>query len=382
MLVQTVGLVIVPVAALLDEVDAVALCASGLVTGMAGALVGPAQRALVADLADLSAAMGGRLTAGQWLVWQDLAQRVSMIFAAPVGAWLVVAWGAQPLLWCETVLFLLGAATMLAVPAVDGLLIEREPDHEDTSDCPGTVVSVRAALSTHPEIAAGILLAGVGGLCWFGFSLGLAVLGFELGMPGALIAAGMCGYGGASIVTTLLAPVVMNRLPRTATMLTAWVVLGLAFVVIPMVAPRLVAIAIVAAMGGAAMPWGIAALNALISEQTTGAERRAAFTAEAVFHSGGTSVGLLIGGAIIGWAGAGRVLTATGIVQVVAAVASMFLVRRTRRTTHDHSRHERSGHGGSQRRLRKLIQLAICGAHSAGHRGQPCVACSPSAGRA
>lgn len=67
---------------------------------------------------------------------------------------------------------------------------------------------------------------------------------------------------------------------------------------------------------------GIAALNALISEQTDGPERRAAFTAETVLRSGGISLGLLAGGALIGWAGSEAVLLATGLLQIAAAVGA------------------------------------------------------------
>lgn len=320
MLMQALGLVIVPIASVFDVVGAVALCLSGLVTGVAGALLAPAQRAIVADLADAGTEMGAPSTAPQWLVWQDLAHRISMIFAPPAGAWLVVVWGAQPLLWLESALFLLGALAMLAVPSTD----RRSADLDEKGAAShGTAISFLGVLQSHPQIAVGIVLAGIGGLCWFGFSLGLAVLGYELGMPGVLIAAGMSGYGFASIITTFLIPTVINRLPRMPMMVTAWSVLGLTFVSIPLVAPSLVGIAAVAAVGGAAMPWGIAALNALISEQTNGAERRAAFAAETVLHSGGASLGLLFGGAVIGWAGAGPVLIATGLIQILAALVGL-----------------------------------------------------------
>ncbi|MER7015037.1 MFS transporter [Saccharopolyspora sp. NPDC000359] len=323
--VNAAGLAVVPLAALVDQVGAVALCASGLVTGAAGALLGPAERSLVSDLADEHVARGGQSGAARWLAWQDLAHRVSMIFAPPAGAWLVAVWGSGPLLWCETVVVVLSALAVLAVPTAQRT--RHEEQHDDTA---GAVRrgSVLGALRSHPEVAAGILMAGVGGLCWFGFTLGLAVLGFEHGMPGALIAAGMSGYGTASVAASLLVPVVIDRLPKVAAMVASWVVLGTVFVVLPAVAPNLIGVAVVAAVGGAATPWGIAALNALISGRTSGAERRAAFTAETVLHSGGVSVGLLIGGALIGLAGAGPVLVVTGVVQVVAALAGAWKTRR------------------------------------------------------
>jgi len=326
MLVQAAGLAVVPGAALVGQVGALALCASGLATGVAGALLGPGQRALVADLADADTAGGGAWTAARWLAWQDLAHRVSMIFAPPAGAWLVVNWGALPLLWCETVVVLTGAAAMLAVPAAGHTSAGGAPDGVTASQ-PGSISAI-AVLRSNPQLAIAIGMAGVGGVCWFGFSLGLAVLGVELGRPGALIAAGMTGYGAASVATSFLIPVVIDRLPRRGTMVTSWAVLGLSFLALPAVAPNLVAVALVAAAGGAAMPWGLSALSALISEQTAGAQRRAAFTAETVLHSGGTSLGLLVGGAIIGWAGAGPVLVATGVLQIVAATAGLLLWRR------------------------------------------------------
>lgn len=331
MLVQAVGLAIVPGAALVGKIGVIALCASGLVTGVAGALLGPAQRALISDLADADTAEGGVSSAPRWLAMQDLAHRISMIFAPPAGAWLVVSWGALPLLWCETVVLIAGAATMLAVPAAGQKVPARLAGESHAEAESQATVSAIAVLRAHPQVASGIIMAGVGGVCWFGFSLGLAILGAELGMPGALIAAGMSGYGVASVVASFLIPVVIDKLPPMITMVISWVVLGLTFVVLPAATPNLVAVAIVAGVGGTAMPWGIAALNALISRQTTGAERRAAFTAQTVAHAGGTSGGLLIGGAIIGWVGAGHVLIATGVIQMLAAVAGVLLVSRLRR---------------------------------------------------
>lgn len=316
--VNAAGLAVVPVASLMGQVGAVALCVSGLVTGVAGALLGPAERSLVSDLADEHVARGGRTGPARWLAWQDLAHRISMIFAPPAGAWAVIMMGAGSLLWCKTAVVALAAIAFLAVPA-------RRTHHEDQGSVqgeatPGRPVSALAVLRSRPQVAAGVLMAGVGGVCWFGFSLGLAVLGVEHDMPGALIAAGMSGYGAASVAASLLVPVVIDRLPRMTAMLFSWIVLGGVFVALPLVVPSLAGIAVVSAVGGAAMPWGITALNALISEQTHGPERRAAFTAETVLHSGGTSLGLLAGGALIGWAGSEVALLTTGLLQIAAAI--------------------------------------------------------------
>lgn len=228
-------------------------------------------------------------------------------------------WGADALLWCETAVVALAATALLAVPAGRATHQEDQGGVQEEAT-PGRPVSALAVLRSRPQVAAGVLMAGVGGVCWFGFSLGLAVLGVEHDMPGALIAAGMSGYGAASVAASLLVPVVIDRLPRMTAMLFSWVVLGAVFGALPLVTPSLAGVAVVAAVGGAAMPWGIAALNALISEQTHGPERRAAFTAETVLHSGGASLGLLVGGALIGWAGSEAVLLTTGFLQIAAAV--------------------------------------------------------------
>ncbi|NAZ75408.1 MFS transporter, partial [Kineococcus sp. T13] len=350
MVVQAAGLAVVPVAAASGRLGALALCASGLVTGAAGALLGPAQRGLVADLADLADRAdragagtadgagrrggGGRASAPRWLAWQDLAHRVSMVFAPPAGAWLLLTWGAEPLLWCESAVVLLGALALLTVPASGAPEpASTEPASTEPASpgpaSPGPAAgSTAAVLREHPELAAGMLMAAVGGLCWFAFTLGLSVLGVETGRPGALVAAGLSGYGAASVAASLLTPLLVDRLPRLGTMAASWALLGLAFAALPLAAPDLLPIALVAAVGGAAMPWSIAALNALISEQTRGAQRRAVFTAETVLHSGGVSVGLLVGGSIIGWAGATPVLLAAGAAQLLTAAAGLLLGRR------------------------------------------------------
>lgn len=322
MALNAVGMALVPAATSSGHLGATVLGASGLVTGAAAALLGPAERSLVSDLADEHVRRGGRTGPARWLAWQNLAHRVSMVFAPPAAAWAVTVWGAAPLLWCETVVVGVAAVALLAVPGV--------PAPAQDRIVPAAVrgVSAVAVLRRHPDIAAGVAMAGVAGACWFGFSLGLTVLGTERGRPGQLLAAGMSGYGLASVLASLVVPFAIQRVPQTLAMSSAWLTLGGAFVLLPLAAPSLVGVACAAAVGGAATPWGIAALNAAISSRTHGADRRAAFTAETVLHSGGTSVGLLLGGAVIGWVGAGTVLVAAGTAQAVAAVVGAGWARR------------------------------------------------------
>lgn len=321
LVIQVAGLVLVPVAAMSDAVDAVVLCASGLVTGATGALLAPAQRALTADLADgIGPGVGAKA-----LAWQDLAHRSSMIFAPPLGAWLLLAWGAVPLLWCEAAAVAIAAAAMLTVPPAAPA--GPPGGGSDSSAAPTASgadrVTIREVLRGDPELAVGLVLAGVGGVTWFAFPLGLALLGAELERPGQIVAAAMSGYGAATVGASFLVPLLVNRVPRLLSILVSWAVLGLSFVLFPLAGANLVAVTAVAVLGGVTIPFGVAALNALVTERTTGEARRAAFTAETVLHHGGASVGLLLGGAIIGAFGAGPVLVVTGLLQVAAVIAAL-----------------------------------------------------------
>lgn len=357
--VQVLGLVMVPVAAATVGVGAVVLCATGLVTGTTSAMLAPAQRALTADLAELSG--NGPDIGARALAWQDLAHRSSMIFAPPLGAWLLVVWGAEPLLWCEAAAVALSAVAMLTVPGASsrrsslsrpGGVSTSSTDEEGSTDEDRSTSgsdepspSIRAVLRQHPDLAVGIWLAGIGGVTWFAFTLGLTLLGAELDRPGELVAAGMAGYGAATVGLSFVVPLVVHRVPRIPAIVVSWVVFGLAYLALPLAAPNLLAVALVSAVGGVTMPFGIAALNALIVERTTGAERRTAFTAETVLHSGGASAGLLVGGALIGAFGAGPVLVVTGLVQVVAAVVAVLWLRRQRVLAADGADQVRDGRG-------------------------------------
>ncbi|GAB4086775.1 hypothetical protein GCM10028784_34050 [Myceligenerans cantabricum] len=332
LLTQAAGLALVPVAAATTGVNAVVLCATGFVTGATGALLAPAQRSLTADLADdVAPGVGAKA-----LAWQDMAHRSSMIFAPPLGAWLLVVWGAMPLLWCEAVAVGLAAVAMVRVPgagraAAPGARAPSPPSDSGTEHDPRDSATVRDVLRGDRDLAIGILLAGVAGITWFAFPLGLALLGAELDRPGQIVAAGMSGYGAATVGVSFVVPLVIDRVPRMLAILASWAMLGFSFLLFPLAAPDLVAVAAVAALGGITIPFGIAALNALITERTTGAARRAAFTAETVLHSGGASAGLLVGGAIIGTFGAGPVLVVTGLIQVAAVLAALPLLGRERR---------------------------------------------------
>jgi MFS family permease len=303
---QALGYLNVAVAATLGTLTVVHLCLSGLIVGAATSVGGPATRAMLADLGDRI----GTGVAVRALAWQDLAHRVSMVAGPPVAAWVVTLHGAMPLMWADTLAVLLAAVLVAgvgryAVRQRSGRAIPRR---------------VREVLRAHPVVADGIAMAAVGWFWWFAFALGLAILGAETGRPGQLIAAGMAGYGVGSLAGSATTPMVVAWLPRVPTMVTGWIVLGATFMILPWLDGSLLALALASAIGGFVTPFGIAALNAVITEHTSGEERRTAFAAQHVAGSGGSSVGMLTGGAVIAVLGAENTMHVAGVVLVAVPV--------------------------------------------------------------
>jgi len=315
--VQALGYVTVAVAATLDTLTVVHLCLSGLIVGAATSVGGPATRAMLADLGDRI----GPGVAVRALAWQDLAHRISMVASPPVAAWVVTRHGAMPLMWADTIAVLLAAA-----------LVARVGRYALRQESAGAVPRrAREVLRAHPVVADGIAMAAVGWFWWFAFALGLAILGSETGRPGQLVAAGMAGYGMGSLAGSATAPLVVTRLPRVPTMVTGWIVLGATFTALPWLDGSLLALALASAVGGFVTPFGLAALNAVITEQTSGEDRRTAFAAQHVAGSGGSSLGMLTGGALIAVLGAENTMHVAGVVLIavpVVLVARTLLPRR------------------------------------------------------
>lgn len=314
LVVQALGYAIVAVAATLDSLNIVHLCLGGLIAGAATSVGGPATRAMLADLGDRI----GPGVAVRALAWQDFAHRVAMVAGPPVAAWVVTRHGAMPLMWADTIAVLLAA---VLVARVGRYALRR-----------GSVSAVprraREVLRAHPVVADGIAMAALGWFWWFAFVLGLAILGAETGRPGQLVAAGMAGYGMGSLAGSAMTPLVVKRLPRVPTMVIPWMVLGATFAALPWVDGSLLALALVSAAGGFVVPFGLAALNAVIAEHTSGEDRRTAFAAQHVAGSGGASVGMLTGGAVIALLGAENTMHVAGALLVAVPLV---VVARTRR---------------------------------------------------
>jgi len=316
--VQALGYATVAVAATLDSLTIVHLCLGGLIVGAATSVAGPATRALLADLGDRI----GPGVAVRALAWQDFAHRISMVAGPPVAAWVITQHGAMPLMWADTIAVLLAA---VLVARVGRYALRR-------GSAGGVPRRAREVLRAHPVVADGIAMAAVGWFWWFAFALGLAILGAETGRPGQLVAAGMAGYGIGSLAGSATTPLVVTRLPRVPTMVTGWIVLGITFAALPWLDGSLLALALASAVGGFVTPFGLAALNAVITEHTSGEERRTAFAAQHVAGSGGSSVGMLTGGAVIAVLGAENTMHVAGVVLVAVPVVlvSRTLLRRRR----------------------------------------------------
>jgi MFS family permease len=309
---QALGHVTVAVAAALGALSVVHLCLSGLIVGAATSLAGPATRAVLADLGDCI----GPGVAVRALAWQDLAHRISMVAGPPVAAWVVTRHGAMPLMWSDTVAVLLAAAFLAGVGRY-------AHGHGSAGAVPRRA---REVLRAHPVVADGVAMAAVGWFWWFAFALGLAILGAQTGRPGELVAAGMAGYGIGSLSGSATAPLAVARLPRVATMVSGWIVLGATLAVLPWLTGSLLALALAAAVGGFAVPLGLAATNAVITEHTRGEDRRTAFAAQQVAGTGGSSLGMLAGGAVISALGAENTMHIAGVVLIAVPLV---LVTRT-----------------------------------------------------
>ncbi|MDX6260745.1 MAG: hypothetical protein QOH84_2433 [Kribbellaceae bacterium] len=306
--VQAAALAMVPAAATLGLLHAWVLIASGLLLGCGDALSSPGRSALLADTGD----RWGPDKAVVLLTWQDGVRRVGMVVGSPAGALAVAAGFTDVLLWVEAVAVL--AAGLLAI----GIVGERSP-------AALVVPSIRGSLAGRPDVLYGWIARGTGSLTWFAFPLGLSVIGAERGQPGVYLAAGMSGYGVGSVLGTIASLAVVRRFSPAPLAALAWTLMGLCWIGMGIwTTPA--AIAGVAALSGATLVLGIAAISVVITRSSAGAERRALLSGQTVVVNAGSSAGLLIGGPVIAAIGAEHTLIASGL--LTASVALGVLVVR------------------------------------------------------
>jgi len=290
----------VPLAAATHTLGWPVLLAAGLALGAFEALDGPGRDALVADLGDR---IGPDRALGL-LTLRDFFRRTAMVAGPALGGLAVAAGHGLALLWLEAGCVLVAAGLALPVPSTTV-----------RPESPAILATVRR----YPEVLGGWVVRGTGCLMWFGFTLGLAVLGAQTGRPGVYVATAMTAYGVGAVLGTPLALPLLRRLPVLPAAAGAWLVTGGCWVAIGLV-PRLGLIAVVSFGSAVAVVVGNAAVTALITRSSAGGERRTLLAGQAVVVNAANSLGLLVGGPVIGVLGPQRTLVVTGTLTAVVCV--------------------------------------------------------------
>jgi predicted MFS family arabinose efflux permease len=247
------------------------------------------------------------------LTWQDGIKRVGMVVGPPMAALAVAINLTNGLLWVEAAAVL--AAGVLAV----GIVGERSPTT-------GELPSIRGSLAARQDVLYGWIARGTGCLTWFAFTLGLSVIGVERGRPGVYLAAGMSGYGVGSVLGTMISLGVVRRFSPIPVAAVAWTTMGLSWIGMG-VWTTPAAIAVLAALSGVTVVLGIAAISMLITRSSTGAERRALLSGQAVVVNASSSAGMLIGGPVIALAGAEHTLIGAGALTGAVALGVLVVSR-------------------------------------------------------
>ena len=242
------------------------------------------------------------------LTWQDGLRRVGMVIGPPIGALAIAAGLTYQLLWVE-------AATVLAAGVLAcSVRADRQPDAERVTP------SIRASLVGRRDILYGWIARGTGCITWFAFTLGLSVIGAQRNQPGVYLAAGMSGYGVGSVLGTVISLAVIRRFAPVPVASLAWTVLGLCWIGMG-VWTTPATVAVLAAISGVTVVLGIAAISALITRSSTGAERRALLSGQSVVVNASSSAGLLVGGPVIAVAGAEHTLIGAGVLTAAVAIS-------------------------------------------------------------
>jgi hypothetical protein len=302
------SLTVVAAAATVGGMSVPLLAAAGLGLGIAEALSGPGRDALVADFGD-------RLGEDRALVLlnrRELLRRVAMVAGPPIGGLAVTNGHAVTLLWLEVVAILFSAALAFPVPRAATPIAEHQVG--------GTV---RAALAVRREVLLGWVVRGTGCLLWFGFTLGLALLGVERGLGGRYLAAGMTAYGLGALVSTLGAVRLLRRFSPLPAIGAAWLVTGGCWVAMG-AWPWVPVVATGGLVSGLCVVVGNTGVTASITRTSAGAERRTLLAGQSVVVNAAGSLGLLAGGPVLSVLGAERTLVATGT--LMAGVAAAVLV--------------------------------------------------------
>jgi predicted MFS family arabinose efflux permease len=172
----------------------------------------------------------------------------------------------------------------------------------------------------------GWIVRGTGCSLWFGFTLGLAVLGVESGRGGSFLAVGMAAYGVGSVLGTIAVVRLLRVLPVLPAIAGAWAVTGACWIVIGRV-PDPTVVGVVALVSGCGVAVGNAGITAQITRGSVGRARRTLMAGQSVVVNAASSLGLLVGGPVLGALGAARTLQTTGAVVVLVATTVLVVAR-------------------------------------------------------
>ena len=306
---EALALATVAWAATTGHLEVALLAAAGLVLGTAEALDGPGRDALLADLGDQC----GDDHALTLLTARDFFRRVSMVVGPALAGLLVAQGHGVGLLWAEVASVLVSAALVAGIGEVGG----RRP----LAEAEGIWRTVRV----RPDVLAGWVVRGTGCALWFGFTLGLALLGAEHGRGGLFLAAGITAYGVGSILGTLGVLPLLRVLPVLPTIAGAWALTGACWIVMGRL-PSLQVIAVAGFVSGLAVVVGNAGVTAQITRGAEGPERRTLMAGQSVVVNAAASLGLLAGGPVLAGLGAPLTLTTTGLL-TVAVSGGVLVVR-------------------------------------------------------
>lgn len=326
MLGEGLAALIVPATAAFGRLSAATMIAAGLLIGVLGAVSGPLNASLLAAVGDrvdrrrMAAGQTARNAAAQLLALQDTAVKVAMTVAPLVTLPLLGVAGATWAVAGE------GILTVCAAGLLAGLKVS------SASDDAGRRVPVRRLIARRREIAVGWTVRGVGCAAWFAFTLGLPLLGEAHGSGVVLAAVGLTSYSAGAVLGSGLGVLTASSRRPALVNALSWLIAGVAWVVMGL-APHLAVIAGAAAVMGLAVPPGNAATTAMVTRSFSGLERRAALTGQATVVTGASTLGMLLGGPLIGLVGARAAIVLAGVVVAgAAATAAVTAYRRSRST--------------------------------------------------
>jgi predicted MFS family arabinose efflux permease len=147
-------------------------------------------------------------------------------------------------------------------------------------------------------VRAGWLVRGTGCLLWFGFTLGLSLMGAQRGRPGVYLATARTAYGLGALLGTTLAMPLLRRLPVLPTISGAWTLTAMTWAVIGLV-PDAAVIAVAAALAGVTVIIGNAGVTAQITRGSAGPDRCTLLAGQSVVVNASGSAGLLAGGPVL-----------------------------------------------------------------------------------